>query len=137
MKTQNTHVEPEIEQVYQSQRSGEFFQIIYVDEEVVLLRCSNAGRNGQNTHRIERRVGFEKNIEAGLLEYKPESDLDMLSFDEVDWTEVPHIGEQAKENLYDEGFKTALDIQQASQEEIEAVPWVGELGANHLKQFAR
>lgn len=131
-------VEPAVGQIFKTQGVSErFYQILYVDEEVVLLRCEDSGQNGNNTHRIERRAIFNRQIDSGKFEYKPDSNLDMLSFDERDWSEVPYIGEKTTENLHDAGYKTNLDIQQAEEDDLLDVGGLGEKGLAHLLEFAR
>jgi ERCC4-type nuclease len=130
-------VEPEVAQIYSIESGDEHYQILYVDDQIVLLRCSESGRNNQNTHRIERRVHFEKMIESGWVNYEPDSDLDMMDFEEEDWSEVSYIGDKTSDNLHDEGFQTALDIQQASDERLLDVDGVGKGGLTNLREFAR
>ena len=137
MSKMKSTVEPAVAQIYKSDRTGEHLQILYVDDEVVLFRCEDGGRNGNNSHRIERRVAFEKNVESGRFEYKPDSDLDMIDFAEEDWSEVDYIGEKTSENLHDEGFETNLDIQQADEAELLMVDGLGAQGLQNLQEFAR
>lgn len=137
MSVAKPKIEPAVAQVYQSDRTDEHLQILYVDEEVVLLRCEDAGRNGNNAHRIERRVAFEKNVESGHLEYKPDSDIDMIDFAEEDWDEVDFIGEKTADNLHDAGYETNLDIQQADEAELLMVDGLGAQGLQNLQEFAR
>jgi ERCC4-type nuclease len=129
--------EPAVAQVYQTDRTGEHLQILYVDNEIVLLRCEDEGRNGNNGHRLERRVAFEKNVEAGHFKYKPDSNLDMIQFEEEDWSEVSYIGEKTAQNLHDAGFETNLDIQQADEAELLMVDGLGAQGLQNLIEFAR
>ena len=130
-------VEPAVGQVYQRDRTGERLQILYVDDEVVLFRCENEGRNGNNTHRIEQRVAFEKGVEAGQFEYKPDSSIDMIQSEKQDWSEVSYIGEKTKQNLHDSGFETNLDIQQADEAELLMIDGLGAKGLQNLIEFAR
>jgi ERCC4-type nuclease len=137
MNALQEHAEPEAGQVYQGSRHGEIYQILYVDEQIVLLRSDDSGRNGENAHRIERRVHFNDQIENGWFEYQPDSNLDMLSFSEKDWAEVAYVGEKTAQNLHDAGYSTNLDIQQATDDELLDVSGVGQKGATNLKEFSR
>lgn len=137
MSVLQEHVDPEAGQVYRGSRHGELYQILYVDEQIVLLRSEDSGRNGENAHRIERRVHFNDQIENGWFEYQPDSNLDMLSFSKKDWTDVAYVGEKAAENLHDAGYETNLDIQQASDDELLEVDLVGQKGAAKLKEYSR
>jgi ERCC4-type nuclease len=134
---EQTTVEPAVGQIYETKKTGESYQILYVDDQVVLLRSDNSGRNGNNTHRIERRVAFDNQVESSYFEYKPDSNLDMLSFAESDWTEVDYIGESTAENLHGAGFSTNLDIQKAEEEELMRVDGLGAKGYQNLIEFAR
>lgn len=138
MKTPlETTVEPEIGQIYEVERSNTHYQILYADEQVVLLRSDESGRNGNSVHRIERRVEFDKQVESGWFKYRPDSNLDMMSFTEIDWSEVDYIGEKTADNLHDEGYDNNLDIQQADDDELLDVDGVGNKGLANLKRFAR
>lgn len=134
---EQTTVEPAIEQVYKTEKTGEYYQILYVDDQVVLLRSDNDGRKGNNTHRIERRVAFDNQVESGYFKHKPDSDLDMISFSKSDWAEVDYIGEKTAENLHEAGYNTNLDIQKAEEEELLDVDGVGAQGYQNLIEFAR
>lgn len=137
MNPLDSKVEPAVGQVYEINNTGERIQILYVDEEVVLLRCEDGGRNGNNSHRIERRVMFDKNVEQAHFSHQPNSSLDMLNFTEQDWSEVDYIGEKTSSNLHDEGYETNLDIQQADEAELLMVDGLGAQGVENLREFAR
>lgn len=130
-------VDRAVGQIYESTRNGGLLQILYVDDQIVVLRSEESGRGGGNTHRLERRKHFEDNIEAGFFEYKPDSDLDMMDFSEIDWSEVDYVGEKTARNLHDNGYETALDIQQAEEGDLLEVSGVGQKGATNLREFAR
>lgn len=127
--------EPEVAQIYETKR-GNVYQILYVDEQVVLLRDTEEGRDGNNIHRVERRTTFEAEVESGKFEHQPDSDLDMMNFSEIDWSDVSYIGEKTSENLHDAGFKTNLDIQQADDDELLDVDGLGKGGLKNLKEYA-
>jgi len=128
-------IEPEVGQIYQ--RGDVQYQILYCDEQIVLLRSSDEGRNTDNTHRIERRVEFEKQVDSGWFEYQPDADLDMMEFEEKDWSEVDYIGAKTNENLHEAGFETALDIQQADDAGLLEVDGLGQKGLANLRRYAR
>jgi hypothetical protein len=129
--------EPEVAQVYEHTRNNEHYQILYVDEQVVLLRSEDKRHDEENGHRIERRVHFDKQVESGYLEYRPDSDLDMIEFTVQDWSEVNHIGEKTTEALHDGGYETNLDIQQASEAELLMVDGLGAAGLENLLTFVQ
>ena len=131
------NVEPEIAQIYENSRSGEKYQILYLDESVVLLRSSRPGRNDRNVHRIERRSHFDNMIEAGQMEYLPDSNLDMVSFEEEQWSDVDHIGEKTQKNMYEAGIKTRLDVQQADDSELMEISGLGATGLMNLREFVK
>jgi ERCC4-type nuclease len=136
MMKEITQVEPEAGQVYET-RHNEHVQILYIDEEIVLLRSDTPGRNKDNTHRMERRVSFNNEIEAGHFEHKPDSGIDMMDLDEMDWSEVDYIGEKTADNLHDDGYSTTLDIQQADDGELLDVDGLGKAGLSNLRDFVR
>lgn len=130
-------VEPAVGQVYQTSRTDEHVQILFVDDEVVLLRCESSRRGGENSHRLERRVAFEKAVESDQFEHKPDSDIDLIQAEERDWSGVDYIGEKTAENLHDDGYETAIDIKQADEAELLMVSGLGAKGLDNLREFAR
>lgn len=130
-------VEPQAGQIYESSRNEEKFQILYIDEKVVLLRSDTPGRRKEHSHRMQSRVDFNQQLEIGFLEHQPNSDLDMVEFTEIDWSEVDYIGEKTSENLHSEGFKSNLDIQQADDRELLDVSGLGNAGLSNLREFSR
>jgi hypothetical protein len=133
--TQTDLIEPQVAQIYKTDRNGIHYQLLYVDEQVVLLRCEESGRNEGNVHRIERRSDFDRQVDSGKLKLQPDSDLDMMSFDEIDWSQVDHIGEKTASNLHSVGFTTILDIRQADDDELLDVSGLGEAGLINLQEF--
>jgi hypothetical protein len=136
-KTFADQIDPEPGQVYKIERNDDYYQLLYVDEQVVLLRSDEPGRAGGNVHRIERRIEFEKQVDSGWFVYQPDSDLDMISFDEIDWTDVNHIGEKTSDNLHKAGYVNRLDIQQATDSELLDVDRLGPGGLSNLKEYAQ
>lgn len=130
-------VEPAVGQIYEVEKRGDNYQILYVDDEIVLLRSDTTSRGSGNSHRIEKRSEFDNQIESGWFKYKPESNLDMLNFDQEDWSEVAQIGDKTAENLHQSGYKTTLDIQQADDEDLLSVGGVGNAGLSNLKEFVK
>lgn len=130
-------IDPAIGQIYKVERNEDYYQILYVDEQIVLLRSSDPGRNGGNVHRIERRVSFDSQVDSGWFKYQPDSELDMVEFTEVDWSQVSQIGAKTSENLHKNDYKTNLDIQQAEDNELLNVSGLGAKGLDNLRRFAR
>lgn len=135
--TAEVAVDPTVGDVFESTRSGDLYQIIYLDEQIVLLRCNRPGHNHGGGHRMEKRTAFNDKMEAGQFEHRPDSDLDMLSDVEVDWAEVDYIGDETSDNLHGDGFRTVLDVQQASDDELLDVDGLGNGGLSNLRQFAQ
>lgn len=133
----DTIVEPAVGQIYETHRTGERLQIVYIDDEVILLRCEDSGRNNNSSHRLERRVAFEQKIEAGQFEYKPDCDIELVDSEEQDWSEVSYVGEKTSDNLKEAGYETNLDIQQAEDVDLLNVDGVGQSGLQNLREFAR
>lgn len=131
-------VDPAVGQVYKVERNETYYQILYVDEQVVLLRSSDAHtRNKGNAHRIEKRVGFDQQVKSGWFVHQPDSELDMTSHTECDWSNVSYIGEKTNENLHENGYETTLDIQQAQDDDLLSVSGLGQKGLQQLRSYAR
>jgi len=128
-------VEPEVKQVYQSSR-GPTYQLLYVDEQIVLMRSDEKTRNNQNGHRIEIRSHFDNRVGAGFFEYLPESDLDLTSFEKEEWGKIPYIGAKTEQSLYDEGIETVLDVRQAEDATLLEADGLGKTGLQNLRDFA-
>lgn len=128
-------VEPEVGQIYEVR--DEIYQLLYFDEQVVLLRCDNGGRNGRNKHRIERRHEFDNQVENGWFEYQPDAEIDLTGASKLDWSEVNSIGEKTSKNLHKAGFKTAPDVIEGTDEQLLDVSGVGQKGAANLKRFVQ
>ena len=137
MTTKLDAVEPSYRQVYQMSDRNESYQILYVDDSIVLLRGKDSQRGREVFHRIERRDDFEKQIESGYFEYLPDSDMDVITDEIQDWSEVSYIGETTKENLHNNGFKGVMDIQMADDEELLEVEGLGDAGLENLRGFAQ
>jgi hypothetical protein len=135
--TQTDLIEPQVAQIYKTDRNGVHYQLLYVDEQVVLLRCEESGRNEGNVHRIERRQDFVRQVDSGKVKLQPDSDLDMMGFEEIDWSEVDYIGEKTSENLHNAGFETTLDVRQADDDELLDVSGLGKAGLSGLRDFAQ
>lgn len=137
MTTKLDAVEPSYRQVYQMSDRNESYQILYIDDSIVLLRGKDSQRGREVFHRIERRDDFEKQIESGYFEYQPDSDMDVVTDEIQDWSEVSYIGETTKENLHNDGFKGIMDIQMADDEELLEVDGLGNAGLENLRGFAQ
>jgi predicted flap endonuclease-1-like 5' DNA nuclease len=55
--------------------------------------------------------------------------------DHEDWTVVPYVGDEAADNLYDHGIKTADDIDVATDDELAEVPLVADQVISNLRDF--
>lgn len=130
-------VEPAVKQVYEVEARDETYQLVYVDEEVVLLRREGTVRESGNAHRIERRQSFEEQVEAGYFEYRPDSNLDLIEAEEQDWTDVDYIGKKTAYKLHRNGYETKIDVQAADDEELLEVPSLGQKGLDNLREFSR
>lgn len=130
-------VEPKVEQIYEVNRRDEKYQILFVDEDVVLLRCDTTGEKPGNSHRVERRKSFDEQVESGYFEYLPDSDLDMIEAEKVDWAEVPYIGKKTAYKLHRNGYETVLDAQKAEDSQLLDVPGLGQSGLENLREFVR
>jgi len=160
----------------------EQWRIVYVDDEVVVLRSNKERERGSGyrgtIYRTEQRAKFEKRAGAGrykkiqesenspphsdnieyhiglvkrlidkyssqpgnIAKHKAEGFQELLGmleeFDaqEIDWTEVDTIGQKAADNLRDAGYVTDADVRAASKESLTDVPYVGDAGADNLKE---
>lgn len=137
--TNPTAVEPQVEQVYEDTRSAgdELYQIIYIDNQIVFFRSQKEKNNGDNYHRMEKRSQFDDLKEAGRFKLRPDSNLDLICLDGVDWTEVSYVGEETAENLKDSGYRTVVDVRQADDGELLSIDGLGAGGLENLREFAR
>jgi ERCC4-type nuclease len=130
-------VEPAVKQVYEVESRDETYQIVYVDEEIVLLRRDGTSRESGKAHRIERRQSFEEQVEAGFFEHLPDSDLDLIGAEEQEWADVDYIGKKTAYKLHRNGYETKVDIQAADDDELLDVPGLGQKGLTNLREFVR
>jgi len=133
-----TTVEPAVAQVYEDDRDGSLFQILYIDGHVVLFRSEHDGRGGdQKAHRMEQRTQFDSQLDAGRMKHRPESNVDLLTQDGADWADVDHIGEKTAENLQNDGYETIIDVRQADDAELLMVDGLGVAGLENLREFVK
>jgi len=136
-KTTPKKVETAFKQIYEAQRSGMMYQVLYADDQIVLLRSDDSSRNNQNGHRIERRSHFEAQRESDWFNLKADSDLDMTDFDTVEWSDVDYIGAKTEQNLHDAGIETVLDVRQADDDTLLGINGLGNAGLENLRDFAQ
>jgi hypothetical protein len=134
-EAQIQEVDPEVAQIYEDSRVGGRYQILYIDDQVVLLRAEEEGRRGKGVHRVEERGHFVKSIESGRFKYRPDSNLDMMGLEDEDWTDLDHIGEKTNENLHEAGINTTLDVQQAEEGELLDVNGLGKMGLASIDAY--
>jgi len=138
MSKNPTAVEPAVGQVYEDNRDGSVFQILYIDGHVVLFRSEHDSRHGSDKgHRIETRTQFDRQLDAGRMKYKPKSDVDLLEQSDVDWNDVDHIGKMTAENLQHDGYETIIDVRQADDAELLMVDGLGVAGLENLREFVK
>lgn len=127
--------EPQVGQIYEHVRHGERYQILHVDEQIVLLRSEDERHDGENSHRIERRVHFDSQRESGFFTHKQDCDIDMVNSVTMEWSQVDNVGAVTEENLHDAGYQTKLDIQQADDDELLDVYGLGEKGLENIREL--
>lgn len=128
--------DPAVGDIYEN-KHGSVYQLIYVDEQIALLRDKQTDDQGQNYHRVEERVTFNQQRDAGYFEYKPDSNLELQDTVEPDWTDVDHIGAKSATNLREAGFKTATDVLEADKGELKDVSGIGAKAVQNLQEFVR
>lgn len=112
-------------------------QILYFDDQIVLLREETSQPTGQNHHLLIPRPAFNSSVEADRFTLIPESDLDLISAEAVaDWTEVPQVGQTTADNLHEAGYNTVADVAAASRDELTDVAGVGTVAAQNLIDYA-
>lgn len=121
--------------VFESQH-GTIYQVIYIDDQVVLLR-DKATQNGQHIHRIEQRATFEELLEAGAFTLRPHSSLNLISAKKADWSAVNTVGDMTSSNLHDAGYETPADIAVADDSDLLAVDGVGKRGLKNLREYTQ
>ena len=127
--------EPQVLDVYESTH-GSIYQVLYVDEQIVLLRDQQE-RDGSNIHRMDSRTDFEAMTEQGRMELQADSDLDLTDATTVEWDDVDLIGEATASNLIDAGYETKLDIAVADDDELLGIDGVGQKGLRNLREFTQ
>jgi len=127
--------EPQVLDVYEDTH-GSIYQVLYVDEQVVLLRDQQE-QYGSNVHRMESRTNFEAMIDQGRMEFQPDADLDLTDATTVEWDQVSLIGEATASNLTDAGYETKLDIAVADDGELLDVDGLGRKGLRNLREFTQ
>jgi hypothetical protein len=135
MKNPNEEVDPKVAQIYEEERTGARYQILYIDDQVVTLRCEQEGRRGKGTHRLEQRGYFVKAIESGQFKHRPDSNLDMMGLESEDWSDIDYIGAKTDEALHEAGFDTVLDVQQGEESDLLAVDGLGKKGLANLDAY--
>lgn len=128
--------ELEVGQVYSDDRSGDQFELIYVDRNVYIVQ------ERKGSHRFGKRDDFDKNVAAGRYKLCPDEDSfaqtavpdDSASRDAIDFEELEGIGQTGADNLREAGIVTENDVYRATDEEILAVSWVGEKGLHSIKR---
>lgn len=129
-------VETEVAQIYE--RRNEMMQVVYADDQIVLLRSAKERRvSGGNVHHIVRRQVFEKERKSGFYTLQPDSELDMTGDEPVDWAKVSYIGEKTTQRLHDAGYETALDVQKAQESDLLDVDGLGKAGVSNLQDFTQ
>lgn len=130
-------VDPEVAQIYQNDRTGERYQILYIDDHVVVLRSEKENRDGKKSHRLERRGYFIEAVRSGQFKHLPDSNMDMMGLDDEDWSEIDHIGAKTNENLHEAGINNTLDVQNAEESDLLAVDGLGKMGLANLDEYCR
>jgi len=119
-------------QVYEDSRTGDLFELIYVDGNVYVAQ------NESNSHRLGKRKDFDKNVSEDR--YKLRRDEDQFAVtgggepEPIDFEKLENIGEKGAENLRANGFETTTDIRRASDDELLDVSWIGEGGLKSLRE---
>lgn len=136
-KANPVETEPAVGQVYRQTKDGTQMQILYVDEQIVLLRVDEVRRNGMPVNRLERRSAFDTHVSSGFFEHQPESDIDVLMDAKSSWSDVSLIGEQTEQRLYEAGYNNVLDVRRADDAELLEVVGIGEESLENLREFSR
>jgi ERCC4-type nuclease len=130
-------VESAYRQVYKVSNKDDVYQIVFIDDSIVLLRGKDSQRGREIFHRIETRYDFELQRDSGWFKLQPDSEMDLITDETEDWSNVDYIGESTKENLHENGFKGIVDVQMADDDELLDVGGLGNAGLENLREFAR
>ena len=209
-----TNYEPTPKDIVQDERNGEYLRIIYLDDQIAVLRSEQTHRQTErNVHRIDSREQFDKQVDAGRISPAKDADPDIpegkqatagveeedptvdrrrqpattdggasssrdssdnaeietfvgadekdaaasadenvstkqsetdvtdtdsenKNNDRVDWTAVPYVGEEISDELYNRGFESTSDIENASRDELDEIPGLGEGIIDSIRKFA-
>lgn len=121
--------------VFEDSRSGDLYEILYINDEIVLLRSEAGGDVADFTHRIEKRSAFDEYVAEGRFEYLPDETL--TGGESVDWATVDYIGDQINDRLHDRGFDTPRDIRKATDDELLDVDGLGQSALSALRGKTR
>jgi len=129
----------QVEQGQQYERDGEVYEVVYENDEVVLLQY------GPENHRLEDRQYFGHCIEEGYFDPQqvvPEVEEEEVSENNVETPEaIPHekiswLGEKGAESLRREGITSARDIQRVSDDRLLECNSVGETAVENMREWA-
>jgi hypothetical protein len=77
-KTLAVENDPSIDDIYQGSRDGEYLQIVYIDDQIAVLRSERTHRNSdRHVHRFSPRHQFDQQVEHDRLEHSPDADVDI------------------------------------------------------------
>lgn len=131
----DTAHDPSPGDAYEDARTGELYEVIYIDDQVALLRSQYATERG-HYHRMEPRNQFDKQLAHDRLSFKPEADVELRT-QAVDWSTVDNIGEKTAESLHQAGYKQPTDIQHASDEELLSISGIGSASLTNLREHTQ
>lgn len=106
---------------------GQIYTVDYMNGDIVLLY------DGGN-YRLEREDYFEKQVESGMFELRPELEISgsqtKIPFEEIDW-----VGEQAIDSLEKGGITTPEDFDYITDERLAELDSVGEKSVENIREW--
>lgn len=120
-------------QMYVDSRTDTHLHLVYMDDEVVLLKDQDRGGN-----RLEQLKSFKKAVGAGR--FKLTGDVETPgeiaeSESAIDFTQVDGVGQTTATSLIRAGFRLPRDIKRADRDELLAIRGVGEGNLQNIKEY--
>lgn len=116
------------------QRKGTKYELVYFDDDAVLLKYSN-------NHRLEDKEYFLSSIDSGYFEPEQEmikqsnSDSRESNSQEIPYKEISWVGEAGAESLRSSGYSTIADVECVTDEKLLSCESVGETAVENIRNW--
>lgn len=118
-------------QVYADSRTDDEVQLVYLDNDHVLLKDTT-----DKKARLLQRRDFEKYVGSGRYEAVGEVETTgEAAYTAVDFTKISGVGKKTARALQATGYATAEDVLRADRDELLAVKGVGQSNLDNIFEF--